>query len=154
MAWESMKMLMEHSTGPNLFDSHPSGPHSSIFQIDGNFGTTAAIAELLLQSHDGEIALVPALPAAWLNGSIEGLRARGGLEISLRWRSGQLVSANILALQTNTHTFRLPRAIRLAQVRNSSGAATVAKESNEPDLFILPVRAAERYELQFRNSKV
>ena len=61
-AWESISMLMQHSTGPNLFDTHPAGD-SWIFQIDGNFGATAAVAEMLLQSHDGGIDFCPRCPA-------------------------------------------------------------------------------------------
>jgi alpha-L-fucosidase 2 len=114
-AYNILKFLLSPGrTYPDLFDSCPP------FQIDGNFGGASGITEMLLQSENGEIEFLPALPKAWPDGSVTGLRARGGFEVDIRWKDGKLVSATVKSLAGNPVRLRYGEIIRSATIAENS----------------------------------
>jgi alpha-L-fucosidase 2 len=139
-AHQNVVALLAKSTLPNLWDLHPP------FQIDGNFGGAAGIAEMLIQSHAGEIHLLPALPKAWSQGAFTGLRARGGLEIDAEWTGARLTALTLRASSGGTHRIRLPHEQRVTRI--TSGGVSVPFTSHA-DVVVLTVTAGGRYQLSF-----
>ncbi|NLW08531.1 MAG: glycoside hydrolase family 95 protein [Firmicutes bacterium] len=137
-AGANLMELLKNSTLPNLFNTHPP------FQIDGNFGATAGIAEMLLQSHTGEITLLPALPENWPKGHVKGLRARGGYEVDIWWEDGRLQQAVIRSRFSQTCRLRAGAVVTLTD--NIGERITFAPAG--PGVISFPVEAGERYYIQ------
>jgi alpha-L-fucosidase 2 len=124
-AHEFFQKLLRDSTEPNLFDTHPSA-RGPIFQIDGNFGGTAAIAEMLVQSHNGRLRILPALPSAWPDGRVAGLGVRGNASLDLEWKGGRAVSALLRARSDGQFRIVPPRG---QKVQGSTVLAVTAGRS-------------------------
>ena len=140
LAHENLVALLAKSTMPNLFDDHPP------FQIDGNFGATAGVAEMLLQSHSGELALLPALPSAWRTGSIRGLRGRGAIEVDLEWEAGSATAVRLRPDLDGVHVIRPPRGQRIAEITSDSAAVTVQQQAD--DTVRVSLAAGREYALR------
>ncbi|WKT60013.1 glycoside hydrolase family 95 protein [Microbulbifer thermotolerans] len=137
---------LRQSTLPNLWSSHPP------FQIDGNLGATAGIAEMLLQSHGQEIHLLPALPAAWPSGAVSGLRARGNTTVDMWWSKGQLQNAHITAYSSGQLKLRLPQNGNFSLRRASDNK--IVGQSEGAHIKIFNAQPGESYLLTKANSEV
>ena len=137
-AVENLTYAMHHYTTQSLFSTC-----SGAMQVDGAFGMAAAVAEMVLQSHEDELALLPAVPESWHQGGVQGLCGRGGFEIGFRWKEGRVESATVLSKKGNP--CRIRSAVRLEV---TSAGKPVEAVRPEPGLLEFKTVAGETYLLE------
>ena len=154
---ESRDAMGGGGTYPNLFDAHPP------FQIDGNYGATAGITEMLLQSHEGFLSLLPALPSAWAAGSISGIKARGNFRVSIEWKEGRISQAKIFSGSGGNCRIRTTQPVKILEaayteakgenpnILNNVYGKPIYKKSSQATL--VDINQAKGYLLDFQTQK-
>lgn len=139
---QNLYLVLSNWATNSLLGLHP--PTPKIFQIDANFGATAAVAEMLLQSHKGIIRILPALPFSWIEGEVTGLRARGGFEVSIAWEKGGPKKITILSLRGGECRLKLPSPMK---VTVTCKGALLMEPGQAVDTLMWKTEPCSRYDI-------